>query len=212
MDWLKTRLLEAGRRPIELARHLGIPPARVYEMLKGERKIQPQEIPKVASFLAVSPAQIIALMTEGNGIQTMSTIQSDGGLEGPITVLRAIRNQISGEWTVYNDKAGEVTRPDFMTYASRAFAITVLDDVNSPVYRVRDKVLIDPDTPIGIGDDCLLMADFVEGGGAPALLGRLLKEDDKHWTVQQYNLERPIKAPKTRYSSAYPVTGRYITR
>jgi hypothetical protein len=212
MNWLKSRLMEAGRKPIELARHLGIPPSRVYEMLKGERKIQPREIPKVASFLSLSPAQLVVLMAGGNGIQVASTTPTDAGLEGPLTVLRANRNQLNGEWTVYKDKAGEVTRPDFMAYAPRAFAITVVDDANSPVYRVRDKVLVDPDTPIGIGDDCLLVSDFVEGSGASALLGRLVKDDEKYWTLQQYNVDKPVKAPKSRCFAAHAVTGRYISR
>ena len=33
MKWIKERLDEIGRRPIELSRALGLPPARVYEMI-----------------------------------------------------------------------------------------------------------------------------------------------------------------------------------
>ena len=52
MKWIKDRLDEIGRRPIELARALGLPPARAYEMIKGIRRVQPDVLVKGADWPA----------------------------------------------------------------------------------------------------------------------------------------------------------------
>jgi hypothetical protein len=62
MGWLKRRLKDIGRKPIDLARFLGLPPARAYEMLKGERYIQPNEIDRVARFLDWPATDVVAHM------------------------------------------------------------------------------------------------------------------------------------------------------
>src|SRR5262245_30848786 len=62
MKWIKDRLDEIHRRPIELSRWLDLPPARVYEMIKGIRRIQPHEIGRVAAFLDWPETHVVALL------------------------------------------------------------------------------------------------------------------------------------------------------
>ncbi len=62
MKWIKERLDEIGRRPIELSRALDLPPARVYEMIKGVRRIQPNEIGRVAAFLDWPESHVVAMI------------------------------------------------------------------------------------------------------------------------------------------------------
>ena len=54
MKWLKPLILKVGKKPIDLARHLGLPPTRVYEMQRGKRQFQPREIPLAAAFLKLA--------------------------------------------------------------------------------------------------------------------------------------------------------------
>jgi hypothetical protein len=58
MPWLKTRLREMGRTPTALAKHLGIAPPRVYEMIAGRRHIQSSEIAPMAAFLDWSVGEL----------------------------------------------------------------------------------------------------------------------------------------------------------
>ena len=62
MKWIKERLDEIGRRPIELARALGLPPARAYEMITGKRRVQPHEIARMSAFLDWPESHIVALI------------------------------------------------------------------------------------------------------------------------------------------------------
>jgi plasmid maintenance system antidote protein VapI len=52
--WLQQRLKEIGKQKRALANHLGLSPARITEIIAGQREIKAREIPKVAAFLGMS--------------------------------------------------------------------------------------------------------------------------------------------------------------
>lgn len=54
-EWLKGLFRESGRKPAELARHLGVDPSAVSRMQKGERKIKVEELTKIKSFFGILP-------------------------------------------------------------------------------------------------------------------------------------------------------------
>lgn len=62
MQWLQRLLDAAGRTQRELARHLGLPPPRVSEMVRGERRLQAREVRPVAAFFGLSPALMPGLL------------------------------------------------------------------------------------------------------------------------------------------------------
>ncbi|WP_298723783.1 hypothetical protein [uncultured Ferrovibrio sp.] len=62
MPWLRPRLRAVNATASDLARHLDLPPVRVYEMINGKRKFQPGETEKTASFLKISEDQLVALI------------------------------------------------------------------------------------------------------------------------------------------------------
>lgn len=94
MQWLRQRLHQIEKSPAEFARWLGIPPPRVYEMLKDRRRLQQGEIVKAAQFLGISESEILAL-AEGrplpsvpNGTQdvhntVISTQEPRGQIDAP---------------------------------------------------------------------------------------------------------------------------------
>jgi hypothetical protein len=214
MLWLKKAISDAGKRPIDLARYLHLPPARVYEMLKGERRIQPREIPLIATFLNVPPQQIVGHLNVTDDIPAGPALSSDSPL-GPLVVWRGARSG-EGGWIVYNEIAGEVARPEFLAFSKLAFATMVIDALNEPVYRVRDRVLVDPGRPVAAGDDCFLMnpVESVQPGeGTAACIGRLIKEEAQAWVLEHYTAPgKPIKALKAKFAACYPIVGRYLGR
>ncbi len=70
MQWLRQRLNQIEKSPADFARWLGIPPPRVYEMLKNKRRLQQGEIAKAAQFLGISEGEILAL-AEGRPLQSV---------------------------------------------------------------------------------------------------------------------------------------------
>jgi hypothetical protein len=214
MTWMKERLTEVGKRPIDLARHLNIPPSRVYEMLKGERRIQPREIPLIATFLNMTSQQIVGHLNVTDATPPVPVFSADAPL-GPLVVWRGARGG-DGGWIVFNEVAGEVARQDFLAFSKSAFATMVIDALNEPVYRVRDRIVIDPASPCAIGDDCFLMnapETVKPGDGTPAIMGRLVKEEAQHWQLEQYaSPGKPIRVPKSKCGACFPIVGRYLGR
>lgn len=50
-DWIKNRLDEIGENQKGLAEHLGLPPPRITEIIKGERQVTAKEVLGLSSFL-----------------------------------------------------------------------------------------------------------------------------------------------------------------
>jgi len=65
MPWLKTRLREIGSTPTALARDLKVQPPRVYEMISGNRAMQPKEIEPTARHLKWSVEELLKHLPEG---------------------------------------------------------------------------------------------------------------------------------------------------
>lgn len=74
MEWLQQLLDAAGRSQAELARHLGIAPPRVSEMVRGDRRLQPREIRPTAAFFGLSTDDIGALI-EGDAAAIRAALE-----------------------------------------------------------------------------------------------------------------------------------------
>lgn len=58
-DWFFNKLLQRERSLRGLARHMRIDPSAVSRMFSGERRMQMDEITKIASFLGVSASEVL---------------------------------------------------------------------------------------------------------------------------------------------------------
>lgn len=91
MQWLRQRLRQIEKSPADFARWLDIPPPRVYEMLKGRRRLQQGEIAKAAQFLGISEAEILAL-AEGRPLPSVPN--GTPGVHNFVTVTPSPTGQI----------------------------------------------------------------------------------------------------------------------
>src|ERR1700754_3762015 len=157
MPWLRQRLRAVNATATDLARHLEIAPARVYEMIKGQRQFQPREIEKVASFLKIGEAQLIKLIkgrvdSDDVSINTGNAVPWTNVNERSVQLLRTTLAP-HGRWLLHVAKSERLRRPDLTRFSVDAFAIVVQDERNNPVFRARDRILIDPKSPVSPGDD-----------------------------------------------------------
>jgi hypothetical protein len=104
MPWLKTRLRALKLTPAGLARHLGIAPPRVYEMIAGRRYMQPNEIGPTAEYLQWPIEELLANLPE-DARNVPSTITLGGNMaivhgpgQGMIPVLATTRTADMCEW------------------------------------------------------------------------------------------------------------------
>ncbi|MBE7637051.1 helix-turn-helix domain-containing protein [Sneathiella sp. P13V-1] len=58
-DWIEERLKKINRRKSDLGKALSLPPSRVSEIINGRRRIQSNEISKLAKFLLLNQDEVI---------------------------------------------------------------------------------------------------------------------------------------------------------
>ncbi|CAB4200144.1 HTH_XRE domain containing protein [uncultured Caudovirales phage] len=208
--WLGHRLRTVGKRPIDLARHLGIAPTRIYETLKGKRQIQPKEIARAAAFLEITETQLATAMETGEIPATTGPSPRDATTRPKtLTVKRAM---LAGSgWQMFDQTAGEVPRPEFLEFSADAFALIVQDENNSPVYHTRDTILVDPGAPVTVGDDCIF-SESVSDGSTGVFLACLRRSTPTEWVVCQHGSKSEKKLSKKAYPTASVVIGRYMAR
>ena len=61
MEWIAALLKAKRRSQADLAKHLGIAPPRVSEMVRGERRLQQSEYQATADFFEISLPRVVAL-------------------------------------------------------------------------------------------------------------------------------------------------------
>lgn len=60
-SWIADRLAELGKKKLELAQALGLPPTRVSEILRGRRDIHISELLPLARCLEMDPMTVLLL-------------------------------------------------------------------------------------------------------------------------------------------------------
>ena len=117
-----------------------------------------------------------------------------------------------GGFVILHEKEGEVPRPEHLLNHPKSFAFKVIGDENSPVYKPRDTLLVDPDTAAIAGDDCLFADGIESHQGSVAIVGYFLSSTVTTWTITQYGRPGEIELPKAEFPHAWPLAGRYHRR
>jgi hypothetical protein len=216
MPWLRQRLRAVNATATDLARHLEIAPARVYEMIKGQRQFQPREIAKVASFLKIGETQLVRLIESRLDAKDVSinSVNALPWVNVSETSVRLLRTTLAphGRWLLHVTKAHRIARrPDLIRFSVTAFAIVVQDERNSPVYRARDRILIDPESPVHPGDDVVLTSltslDMRED--MYAIPGLLTKISEAAWSLKQYASGGERSFSRRHFPSAWKIVSRF---
>lgn len=226
MDWLKARLSEVGLTGVDFARALGLPKSRVYEMQSGKRRLQPSEITPAARALQWTEAELLARL-EGR-IQSAARSRNDHDIDiksirplrqgdippPPLVIYRTAQASRGshGDFMLYAERAGDTDRPEFLRFSGKAFAARILDDRNTPAYRRRDLVLVDPETPPIESEDCLFTADPASKDGAESVVACLISSTGKSWITRQYGVKGDRELSKADFPNAWPIVGRYNRR
>lgn len=54
-DWIRAGLKQSGKTQVGLAQHLGIAHPQITQLLNGKRRLNVDEVPKIAEYLGVDP-------------------------------------------------------------------------------------------------------------------------------------------------------------
>lgn len=220
--WMKDRLDALNKTPADLARALGLQKrtASVFEMLKGDRQLQPREYVDAAKFFRMDLQTVIALAT-GKPVDTDIPVFNPSHEMDTQAVALLVwksgtdRSGRFGGFLLYSAKAGtagRVRRPDFLDHSENAFAFKVVDDKHAPAFKVRDIALVDPQDPVMAGDDCMFTNEGSLDQGTETVLATLISEAPTLWIVRQGSAEADIELPKNEFPDAWRIVGKYARR
>jgi SOS-response transcriptional repressor LexA len=92
-EWIESRLSDLGKTKSELSRHLGIPFARVAEIVKGKREVKSAEVIPMANFLNMNPVQLLTMLPDPDA--TIDQIKGTGGAVVELVGLEPVQNNKS---------------------------------------------------------------------------------------------------------------------
>lgn len=174
------------------------------------KSLNPRCLPQLAEIFGVSEKQL----RNGNGAPSIPPRANVRGHAQPVEEIRpnsdsspgdnsvakvvTFRGRLAetgrlGGWLIYPERAaGFVELAPSLGEAPRIFKVEVLDADNSPVYERRDVLSCDPDRQPLPNNYCVFVSDRGPDGGAPAVLGKLLRETGTEWVV------KPFAAPELK--------------
>lgn len=215
MQWLRNRLKELGKKPIDLARHLGIAPARVYEMQTGKRQVQPSEIGPLARFLEMPEAAVVAYLEGRDPPRSTPTdvdqISRAGrvvtGLKPPasadmprdVPVLGTVSGGPGGFQMANGDATDWVRRPPRVEGRADVFALFVEDVSMSPAFKPGALIFVERNRPPQIGDDVVVELHPQSQGDEPrAILKELVAITPTLLRLRQHKPEKTLEIPRSR--------------
>jgi hypothetical protein len=119
----------------------------------------------------------------------------------------------SGRWLLHVAKEQTaMTRSGFIRFSITAFAIVIQDERNSPVYRARDCILIDPESPVHTGDDVVpsSVTDFDTQEEPHVIPGHLGKFSEATWSLKQYANGYERSFSRRQFPSAWKIASRFM--
>ncbi len=220
MPWLRQRLRAVNANATALARHLKIPPSRVYEMINGQRQFQAHEIPLAAMFLKIGEASLLKLIdgsldTRDISINSMPMAVPWTNVGGDSVPLLRATLSLHDRWMVHAaEEQGALLQPDPYRFSPAAFALVVQDERNSPVYRAQDRILIDPESLAIVGNDVVLSSATAwdEHKELHVIAGRLEGASDEAWSLRQYATQQVRSYARKQFPRAWKIVGRFIVQ
>ncbi|MBI1773774.1 MAG: helix-turn-helix transcriptional regulator [Proteobacteria bacterium] len=147
-QWIKRRLDELERSQADLARALGLDASAISRMIKGERQIKADELPKIARVLDLAPDALMHRLNE------QEETGNDGGryvadAHGPIPVYSGA--EAGEDDDLVFDVGGPVEtvpRPPVLEGVRGAFAVWCQGSSMEPKYEPGQRLYVHPHKPL----------------------------------------------------------------
>lgn len=233
MDWLRQLLEATNRSQADLAAHLKIAPPRVSEMIRGDRRLQQQEIKPIAEFFGLNAGNITEMLA-GDAETIRFSIAHAGNKAAArprldpasargaapdnaahVTRVPAPRGEADiplwasaaagdeGAMILVPDPIGYLHRSERMLNVRSPFAFNVIGDSMSPAIEHGDQVVVNPAVVARAGHDCVFIHEGAEG--MLALVKRLVRPGAEHWKVRQFKPPKDFDISRRKWSRVHPI-------
>lgn len=206
LKWLAEQLRRPGYSQAGLARYMSLDPAAITRMLKSRRAIKTTEVPLITAYLGAEPKTLDQVPTIGPAIDVRSVVTKDN----PLLVYRSESVGRGPEMLliIYKEVIAEAARPEGLKRAKRAFAFEQSTGEMSPVFEIRDILLVDPDRPARPIDNVLLVKSE-DGDKISGLVRRLEALTPSSCTVRVYQPKPATVELKRADWQIWPIVGSY---
>lgn len=219
MQWIQEFLDRLGKSQADLAAHLGVARPRVSEMIHGKRRLQPNEIAKLARFLGVSPDRIVALIAgqpdpgpanptvvERKSVASATVLPPLSEMPRDLPILGTVSGGVGGLQDMNGQAVDWARRPPRLAGRTDVFGVYVEDQSMVPAHRPGALLIVERARPPAPGDDVvieILPANPREE--RRALIKRLVAINGKIVRLEQYNPPRELEFPRQQVASIYRV-------
>ena len=171
-EWIESRLKDIGKSKSGLADLLGVSPARVTEILKGERKIQLSELPAIARYLGVSTDQVLK--------EVLGPF--DKAAEHGVRTVLVVGAVQAGHWDESYDW------PEDETYSVSVKIPKQFGDLQLAGFEVRGPSMDEyyPDGSVVIAANVIQIPEFQPTNGQRVIVRRRDKHGLYESTVKEY--------------------------
>ena len=197
-SWFQQSLERIGATQADLARHLRLAPSAVSRMLKGERQMKQVETVQIASFLRVSPEEVLRHAVAEPPAQSSPELPRPGRGRPPAAVssaglprvadlipIRGAGRGGSDQTMFLADGLGYTPRPANLGGIREAYAIYMVGDSMEPRYEPGWLLHVNPFKPPTRGrdvvvyrqDNAVLIKQFIGWEGDTLVLRQLNPAD-----------------------------------
>lgn len=217
----------------QLAKLAGTSAPQIGRLEKGERRLTVDWMMMLGQALGVPPDQLFPDDTpteikrwgeaskrhfEAKPVTSMApdidrrrtTVIPGASLVGDrdLPVYASAEGGPDGAMIVTYDPIEWVKRPEPLATVKEGFAIYVVSDSMSPMFRPGDRALVHPLRQPVAGDDGLFIGEKRDGS-VYVLIKTMLGSTDREWLVRQYNPPEDFSLPKETWNQAMKIVGKY---
>lgn len=171
VEWIIRGLKKPGKTRSGIAKALGLRPSAITDLLSGSRRLRASEIPIIASYLEISPAE--SLPTNKNLQYTKPNATFGAPVDFPtamevIPVYGQALGGPDGCFVLNGSRVDEVLAPPTLRNVPDAYAVFVVGDSMEPRYRAGEIAYIHPHLPVRRGDYVVVQIKGAAEGDPPS--------------------------------------------
>jgi hypothetical protein len=197
IKWIEDALeqsRQAGTRKTKagVAAALGRTPAQATRLLDGTRRLQAEEISKIARYLETPPPSGFA----------EDAASFEGKPQDLAPIFRVSVNN-SGDWLLHRHEEPidlKPRAPHFINSA-KVFGFYAPDDLMAPRFKPGETVWVDPARPPKPGDEVVLVRNTTTRGPEQVILAELRAQSKAELKIAQYKDQTERAYEKARWTA-----------
>lgn len=201
----------------EFGKSLGVSAQAVSQWLAGKTRPSQNTLMRIASVYKVDLNWLLADDDDAGASEPPSThvtsyANNISRVEAPLgqrdlPVFAAVEGG-DGDLVVSTEPVDLVPRPWFLGEVKDGYGVIVTGESMCPAYEPGDIAIVNPRLPYMRGKIHIFTAES-ENSHFKGSIKLLVSVTETHWVVEQYNPQKTIKLPKSEWTHARRVVGKY---